>query len=88
MLGFKRIGAEREAEIMVRAITSHAETKAWFDGFKSIGTDEAFRQSCRECPLRPLDHEFWDLNSDLEALRVRFIRADPEQFLGRRCDEG
>ena len=87
VLGFKRIGAEREAELMESAVARHAETKDWFDAFKNLGTDEAFAQSCRDSPLGPLDRQFWELSTNLDALRIRFIRAQPEHFLGQ-CDAG
>ncbi len=82
--GFRLIGAVEHAGLMERAISVYQEDKQRLQKFRNRGTLEAFSESYDDSPLTELDEEFYALREDLIALRIRFIRANPQLFVEQR----
>jgi hypothetical protein len=82
--GFELIGAPALARLMERAIAVHEQDAARLEPFMAENTAEAFSQSYEANPLEALDHEFYrlDSNTDIRKTRIRFIRANPQLFVG------
>jgi len=79
--GFRLIGAPEHASLMERAIAIRREDQERLQEFRNRGTIKAFSESYEDNPLNELDEEFFALHEDLRALRVRFIRANPQLFV-------
>ncbi len=81
VVGFGLIGAVEHARLMECAISMYEEDKERLQEFQRRGTLEAFSESYEDNRLKELDDEFYALNEDLHALRVRFIRANTALFV-------
>lgn len=87
--GFELLGAPALARLMERAIAVHEQDAARLAPLMAENTAEAFSQSYEANPLEALDHEFYRLDSDtdIRQTRIRFIRANPQLFVGD-CQAG
>ncbi|MGC4064783.1 MAG: DMP19 family protein [Polyangiaceae bacterium] len=80
--GFDRIGLPQLARLMERAIAIRNEDAHEIGRFKDRGTLEAFSESYENNRLNDLDQEFYALEADVSAARIRFIRDNAELFRG------
>ncbi len=80
--GFKEIGAIKNAKLMERAVAIAIEEIPVMNNFREQGTLEAFSDSYKHTKLNDLDDEFYKCEEDLIELRVKYIRDNPELFIG------
>jgi len=80
--GFKLIGAEKFAELMIKANSIYAENKDRLDEFDD-GSIESFSKSYTDNPLNDLDDTFYNLymEENLTDLMVKYIRNNISQFI-------
>lgn len=79
--GFKAIGAEGFADIMIRANIMYSQIKDNLEKYKD-GTLEGFSKSYENNPLNLLDDEFYIMydKEPLDKLCVDYIRENSEYF--------
>jgi hypothetical protein len=80
LAGYRLVGAEAYADIVRRAIATQKEEAEMMQEFKDEDTLEAFSESYEHTKLSSLDDEFFDLEEDVSALRVKYIRQHLEEF--------
>ncbi|WP_298507122.1 DMP19 family protein [uncultured Maribacter sp.] len=80
-VGFKTIGAEKYADLTVRANKIYNENKERLEEFDD-GTMESFSESYKDNPLNELDTEFYELGEteSVSELRIKYIREHLSQF--------
>jgi len=82
LAGFRAIEAPAHAALVSRAIEAERQVHGRIQELKASGTLEAFLESYKSNPLNELDDQFYALKEDISALRIAFIRAHPELFVG------
>lgn len=80
--GFDLMGATAYAGLLRRATAIRDADRRKTQVFKDRGTIEAFSESYENNRLNDLDLEFYKLGDNLSAIRIKFIRAHPEMFVG------
>jgi hypothetical protein len=80
LAGYRLVGAEAYADVVRRAIATQKEEAEMMQEFKAKGTLEAFSESYEHTKLSSLDEEFYDLQEDVSALRVKYIRSHLGEF--------
>ena len=81
--GFRLIGAREHAKMTQDAIAIYEKEKHTHERFKRQGTMAAFSESYKHTSLNDLDKLFYHLTEDLSKLRIAYIRAHPDQFVGK-----
>jgi hypothetical protein len=79
--GFARLGAAEHAMLTRQAISVFARREPVIDAARQQGTTEAFSKTYENDPFAPLDEQFFNLRTDVRALRVRFIREHLSEFV-------
>jgi hypothetical protein len=81
---FKAIGAPKLADLVHEANTIYAEIKDDLEKYND-GTVEGFSKSYENNPLNRLDSKFYKLYEEepVGSLRVKFIRDNVNQFVGK-----
>lgn len=79
--GYKLPGAAEHERITAEAIGIYNRPK--LGKAKAKGTLEAFSQSYKDNPLNKLDDRFYNLKEETSAMRTKFIREYPEQFISQ-----
>ena len=80
LAGYRLVGAEAYADVVRRAIATQKEEAEMMQEFKDKDTLEAFSESYEHTKLNALDDEFFDLEEDVSALRVKYIRQHLEEY--------
>jgi Domain of unknown function (DUF4375) len=80
---FKRVGAPEYAELLERAIVMWKDEESALSPYKEENTLQSFSESYEHTNLGNLDDEFFKLAavSDLSAIRIRYIRSNPREFV-------
>lgn len=80
--GFKVIGANKFADLMIQANKIYNENKEILEGFDD-GTIESFSKSYEDNPLDSMDQKFYELYKDenLSELRIAYIRKNYTEFI-------
>ncbi len=80
-VGFKTIGAEKFADLTIRANNIYNENKERLEEFDD-GTMESFSESYKDNPLNELDTEFYALGEteSISGLRIKYIRDHVSEF--------
>jgi len=79
--GLKLVGADEHAKLVGKSIAVYESEKPKMDNARRHDTLEAFGESARESKFDELDSAFYALKEDLSALRIRYIRAHPRDFV-------
>jgi len=79
--GLFLIGALSFLKLMKEANKIYEQEKPRMQEFKDKGTIEAFSESYKETKLNELDDKFYKLTENLSALRIKYIRLHPEDFM-------
>jgi hypothetical protein len=82
IIAFEDYGANEYAEVAKKAITLFLSEIDTHKEFRKIGTLEAFSESYKHTDLGDLDNEFFAIKQELSALRIAYVRQNPEQFIG------
>ena len=82
LAGFRAIEAPAHATLVSRAIEVERQVHDRIQELKARGMLEAFSESYKSNPLNELDDQFYALKEDISTLRIAFIRARPELFVG------
>jgi len=80
--GFKQIKAEEFEKIMKGAVATAISENKEMKKFRDKGTIEAFSESYKHTSLNTYDDEFYNCKENLSALRIKYIRDNPELFVG------
>jgi hypothetical protein len=78
---FELISATGHAALMKRAIAIAKREQATMEKYRKENTLEAFSESYKHTELNGLDDEFYDLEEDLSALRIKYIREHPQSVV-------
>jgi Domain of unknown function (DUF4375) len=81
LTGFTRLGAREHAALTQQAIAVYEGRQPVIDAARRQGTTDAFSKTYEDDPFAPLDERFFNLRTDLGALRVRFIREHLGEFV-------
>ncbi len=76
----KMIGALEHAKVFNAAIAMQRSEASEMKRFRDKGTIEAFSESIQHSKLGEVNQAFFELKEDLGALRVNFIRKNPDLF--------
>jgi hypothetical protein len=79
--GFRLIGADEHARLVVDALKLFEEEWPRLEAFYTEGTIEAFSESYKETGLNRLDDQWLSQGLDFHAKRLACIRAHPEEFV-------
>lgn len=82
IFAFERYGAREYADVSRKAVAMFLAESETHKEFRELGTLEAFSESYQHTELGDLDNEFWEIEQDLSELRITYIRANPEKFIG------
>ena len=80
-VGFKTIGAEKFADLIIKSNNIYDENKKRLEEFDD-GTMESFSESYKDNPLSELDTEFYALGEmeSISSLRIKYIRKHAREF--------
>ncbi|WP_051697507.1 DMP19 family protein [Prevotella sp. 10(H)] len=78
--GFLLIGAEQHYKLMKEANKVYSENKEKLGSYND-GTLQSFSESYKDNPLKELDKIFYELEEDLNELRVKYIRVHYQEFI-------
>ena len=78
--GFQLIGASEHAKLMEQAIAVYRKGQPENKRFRKDGTLDAFRESYQQTDLGDVDDAYYELQEDLSALRIRYIREHAVEF--------
>jgi hypothetical protein len=83
LYGYRMLGAMRHAAALEAALTTYIRERPQLERFRGGGTAEDFAAWAAYSALGALDWQFWSLATaeDPRALRIRYIRAHPEEFV-------
>ena len=79
---FYEYGADEHAEVSKKAVAMFLADQDTHREFRELGTLEAFSESYKHTDLGDVDDEFYGIRSDLSAMRIRYVRGNPEKFIG------
>lgn len=80
LAGLRLLGASEYAGLMEKAMAMKVREEPLQLPFKKRNTIEAFCESYKYTDLEQVDTEFFNVKVGLSALRIRYIRAHPEEF--------
>ena len=84
LLSLKKLSAAKHYEVLEKAIAIHVQEKESCPLKKlySMRTLKAFLASYKYSSLDKCDEEFNKLENSLSELRIQYIRAHPDEFIG------
>ena len=68
---------------MAEAVKVHSSIESRLKQQQEKGTIKAFSDSYKDNPLNKLDDQFFGLKENVSALRVKFIRENPDLFVSK-----
>lgn len=80
---FERIGSFVAADLMRRALERLEQHAPALEAAADAGTAEAFIETYRDQPFTQLDQQYGELEKELHAARLRFIREEAESLCRR-----
>jgi hypothetical protein len=78
--GLQLLGAQRQADLLRRAIDIHKQEAALFSQAPKTDDTQALEHAEKNSALNRLDDEFITLIKNLSDLRVKFIRSHLDEF--------
>jgi len=78
---FKLVGAKKYATVMRRAIAAYARTNPKQKIFKVDKTVKGYLKKYKDKSVDKVDDAFYAVKEDLRALRVKYIRDNPDEFI-------
>ncbi len=83
LAGFRTLGATEHEGLMREALAVYERVRPRLDSARKTGTMEAFSETYEDGDFEALDRRFYDLDTDLSALRIQYIRTHLDQFADR-----
>lgn len=83
LAGFRTLGATEHERLMREAIAVYERMRPRLDSAREAGTMEAFSETYEGGEFEAIDRRFYDLDTDLSALRIQYIRTHLDQFVDR-----
>jgi hypothetical protein len=81
--GFGKLGASDHERLMREAMAVYERVRPRLEKAREAGTAEAFSDTYEDGDFEALDEQFYELDTDLSALRIRYIRKHLEEFARR-----